>query len=220
MSARGWGELRPIPNDPVETITTPKRRGFVAVKCFMWLAVAVIGWYLFAPVQLGGYDRYVLTRGTSMLPSIHGGALVITREQSSYRVGEIAAYHNSAMGGAVVLHRIVAIHDGHYTFKGDNNRQADLYPPTSSALIGAKWIYWAGGGTLMTNLGTPWIGGPLLGLLGMWAVADVGRRKKGGIVLRPVTPNGTTEHEGKVVLRTVAAKGATQTRRIGAAPLR
>jgi signal peptidase I len=191
----------------------------------MWLAVAVIGWYLFAPVELGGYDRYVLTQGTSMLPSIHGGALVITREQSSYRVGEIAAYHNSAMGGAVVLHRIVAIHNGRYTFKGDNNQQADLYPPTKSALIGEKWLYWPGGGMLLANLGTPWIGGPLLGLLGMWAVADIGRKKKDrdadsegggdeeprGIVLRPVTAGASAQTEGGIVLRPVTPTAAAKT---------
>jgi signal peptidase I len=196
---------------------TPKRHRLVAVKYLMWLAVAVTGWYLFAPTQLGGFDSYVLTDGTSMLPTIHGGGLVITREQDTYHVGEVVAYHNAALGGAVILHRIVAIDDGRYTFKGDNNAQPDLYPPAKSSLVGKKWIYWTSGGTLIDNLKTPWIGGPLLGLLGMWAFADVGRRKKDAE--GDVEGEGD-ENRGKIVLRPVPKVTATQIRLVGAAPLR
>jgi signal peptidase I len=184
---------------------TRLRRGLNVARLGFWLAVAAAGWYLFAPVQLGGFDSYVLTDGTSMLPTIHGGGLVITREASSYKVGEVAAYHSAVLGGAVILHRIVAIHDGHYTFKGDNNAQPDMYPPRRRAIVGKKWIYWGSGGTLIDNLKTPWVGGPLLGLLGMWAFADIGRRKK-----KPGDGDGdgepgsdSDESNGTIVLRPV-----------------
>ena len=199
----GRGVKCPVPANLMNTRKTRLRRGLKFARLGFWLAVAATGWYLFAPVQLGGFDTYVLTDGTSMLPTLHGGGLVIARESSSYKVGQIAAYHSAVLGGAVILHRIVSIHDGHYTFEGDNNQQPDMYPPTQNAIVGKKWIYWGSGGTLIENLKTPWIGGPLLGLLGMWAFADLGRRKK-----EPRKGDGEGESEdasdegdGTVVLR-------------------
>jgi signal peptidase I len=143
----------------------------IVVRYGFWLGVAAVLWFAFAPVQIGGYDSYVITDGTSMLPTIHGGGLVITRQESNYHVGEIVAYHNAQLDNAVILHRIVKIQDGHYTFKGDNNAQADLYPPTISKLVGRKWFYWSSGGRFMQNLRVPYVGAAIIFALVLFAFA-------------------------------------------------
>lgn len=138
-----------------------------------WLAtalVAVVGWVLFAPTQLGGRDSYVMTDGTSMLPTIHTGELVVTRAQSSYHVGEIVAYHNRSLH-SVLLHRIVGIDGNRFVMKGDNNPSPDLYEPVPADIVGEKWLVWSHGGQLFANLRDPYIGGGILGLLAMFAVA-------------------------------------------------
>ncbi|MFN8051636.1 MAG: signal peptidase I [Acidimicrobiales bacterium] len=96
------------------------------------LAVAAglaAAWALQARVSL------LTTHGTSMFPHFHTGDLAITTRSDSYRVGEIVAY-KSQPNGAIVLHRIVRISDGRYTFKGDNNSWLDLYRPTKKDLVG------------------------------------------------------------------------------------
>lgn len=137
----------------------------------LWLAALVILWFFCAPVQIGGYDSYVITDGTSMLPHIHGGGLVVTRQETNYHVGEVVAYHNAQLGGAVILHRIVKIENGHYTFKGDNNKVADLYPPAKDKLVGREWIYWPSGGHFAQNLRIPYVGAAIIGALTLFAFA-------------------------------------------------
>lgn len=135
------------------------------------LALVAAGWYLLAPPVLGGSTNYVVTSGPSMLPTVHGNALVLTRTSDSYRIGDVVAYHNRRLH-EVVLHRIVARDGDRYVFKGDNNDFTDPYHPTAQDLVGKKWIYLPGGGRLLLNLRTPWVGAVVLGLLGMWAFAE------------------------------------------------
>jgi signal peptidase I len=87
------------------------------------LAVGGLGWYFFAPSQIGGSTGYVITHGISMEPLIHTGDLVLVRPADHYRVGQVVAYHSTVLH-TVALHRIIAISDGHYTFKGDTYREA------------------------------------------------------------------------------------------------
>lgn len=140
-----------------------------------WVGVAVVCFFLLAPTSIGGYDNYVLTDGTSMLPIIHGGGVVVIRQESNYHIGEIVAYHNKQLQNDIILHQIIAINDGHYTFKGVNNPQPDLYHPTKSELVGRKWLYWKNGGQFVANVKVPWVGALILGVLGMWAFADIGK---------------------------------------------
>src|SRR6476646_1672624 len=92
------------------------------LSTFLTVVVAAAVYYFFAPAPLPlASNYYVETSGTSMEPLYHGGDLVIVRKKSSYKVGDITAYHNRDMNNLVVLHRITEIKDGHYIFKGDNN---------------------------------------------------------------------------------------------------
>src|SRR5690348_5599455 len=92
------------------------------------LAAAGAAWFLLAPPLLGGSTSYVIVKGTSMTPRFRGGNLVLLRHRSSYRVGEVVGYR-SALLHHVVMHRIVAIKDGRFLFKGDNNNFLDSDHP-------------------------------------------------------------------------------------------
>jgi signal peptidase I len=108
------------------------RYGFAISLCLL-LAAA---WWFAAPAQLGGTTTYVLTRGISTEPGIHTGDLAVLRPARAYRVGDVVAYHSELMH-TVVMHRIVAIENGSYSFKGDNNSWLDPEQPTRNDLIGA-----------------------------------------------------------------------------------
>ncbi|HTW11472.1 MAG TPA: signal peptidase I, partial [Solirubrobacteraceae bacterium] len=130
------------------------RRLRVAVVSALLAGLAAVIWFYFAPIGLGGGTGYVITHGVSMEPLFHTGDLAIVRAASTYKIGEIVAYHSSLLH-EVVLHRIVAIHDGRYTFKGDNNDFFDPVHPTRSQLIGRLWIHLPHVGLILEKLRTP-----------------------------------------------------------------
>ena len=112
------------------------------------IALAAAAWLFLAPTRIGGSTTYVVTSGVSMEPRFHTGDLAIVRQAAHYRVGMVVAYHSSLLK-VVVLHRIVAIHDGRYTFKGDNNNFLDPVHPTRSQIIGALWVRVPHGGRIL-----------------------------------------------------------------------
>lgn len=100
-------------------------------------AVAVV---LLTPVALGGSTSYVVTEGTSMLPTFRAGGVVLTREANDYDVGDVVAYRSDDLG-AVVMHRIVGRDGDAYVFQGDNNDYLDRDRPGDDDLIGREWVY-------------------------------------------------------------------------------
>jgi signal peptidase I len=130
------------------------RRLRVALVTGFLVAVAGATWVCFAPIALGGSTAYVVTHGISMEPRFHTGDLAIVRAASSYRVGQIVAYHSSLLH-EVVLHRIVGIRHGRYIFKGDNNDFFDPVHPTRSELIGRLWIHLPRVGLVLEKFRTP-----------------------------------------------------------------
>ena len=66
--------------------------------------------------------------GTSMLPTLEGGDLVIIQgvPYSSIHVGDIIVYNDQCSSqGESVIHRVVAINSGGFTTMGDNNPGTD-----------------------------------------------------------------------------------------------
>src|SRR6476659_4295311 len=53
--------------------------------------VAALLWFCL-PQALGGRAGWVLVSGTSMLPHLHTGDLVLVEHRSRYHVGEVVAY--------------------------------------------------------------------------------------------------------------------------------
>ena len=118
------------------------------------IVMAAVAWWYLAPTNIGGSTRYVVTSGVSMEPRFHSGDLAIVRPASTYKVGEIVAYHSTLLH-VTVLHRIIAIRNGRYVFKGDNNNFIDPVQPTRSELLGKLWLHVPHGGLLLKAVHTP-----------------------------------------------------------------
>ncbi len=146
----------------------------------MLLALVAVGWYFFAPVNIGGSTRYVVTSGISMEPRFHTGDLAIVRPAANYQVGEIVAYHSTLLH-VTVLHRIIARHGNRYVFKGDNNNFIDPVQPTRADLLGKLWLHVPRGGVVLHALHTPIVAAVIAALLGLFAVfgfSENGRRRR------------------------------------------
>jgi hypothetical protein len=114
-----------------------------------------------------------------MQPRFHGGDLALVRPVGQYKVGDIVAYHSSLLH-LVVLHRIVAIRKGHYTFKGDNNNFLDPVHPTRSALIGRLWVQMRSGGAILKRIHDPIVDAVICGLLGLFLLFGADRKRRRG----------------------------------------
>jgi signal peptidase len=94
------------------------------------------------PQRLGGRADWVMVSGTSMLPHLHTGDLVLVEHRSSYHVGEVIAYRvpkHEIGAGHVVIHRIIGGNGTTgWTMKGDNRTAPDLWYPTDHDVIGEK----------------------------------------------------------------------------------
>ncbi len=147
-------------------VPSPLRHGVAAALTVLVLAAA---WWLAAPPALGGQTTIVTVDGTSMLPHYKRSDLVILRPTGAYRVGDVVGYR-SLLLHRVVLHRIVAIHNGHYTFKGDNNSFTDPEQPTQHDLIGRQALHLPAVGSAIGWLQKP----GLLALLAALAILGLG----------------------------------------------
>jgi len=105
--------------------------------------VAALLWFCL-PQALGGRAGWILVSGTSMLPHLHTGDLVLVERRSGYHVGEVVAYRvpkGQVGAGFVVIHRIVGGNGRTgWRMKGDNRTAADLWRPTNRDVFGAKLL--------------------------------------------------------------------------------
>lgn len=121
-------------------------------------------WWLLAPPALGGATSLALVDGTSMLPRLHRGDLVIVRSANAYRVGDVVAYRSRLLH-RIVLHRIVGISGGRYTFRGDNNSWTDPEQPGKAALIGKQRLHIPRVGLAAEQLRRPVVAATIAALL-------------------------------------------------------
>ncbi len=141
-----------------------QRRPSIFSNLLLFAGLVVI-WIAFAPAKVGGQTSYVMVNGISMEPNYHTGDLVIVHKAQNYQVGDVVTYHDPVMG-AYIIHRIIAIEQDHYVFKGDNNSWIDTYHPTRDELIGKLWIHIPKLGKAMEWLRYPIHMGLTMGLLG------------------------------------------------------
>ena len=73
-------------------------------------------------MTISGYTSFV-NIGTSMLPEIQVGDMVIVHEEESYKIGDIISYEND--DEITVTHRIIDKDGKKYITKGDNNKFTD-----------------------------------------------------------------------------------------------
>lgn len=113
----------------------------IAKLAALGVVIAACLWFGL-PQTVGGRADWVMVSGTSMLPRLHTGDLVLVEHRSGYHVGEIVAYRipkNEIGGGHVVIHRIIGGNGTTgWTMKGDNRTAPDLWYPTNHDVIGAK----------------------------------------------------------------------------------
>ena len=150
----------------------------------MLLSLAGI-WWVAAPPALGGNTTMVTVDGTSMLPHYKRSDLVFLRRASDYKVGDVVGYRSSMLH-RVVMHRIVSIHNGHYTLKGDNNTFTDPEQPATGALVGRTAVHLPAAGNAVEWLHKPWLLALLAALAVLTLGLDISRSQNGA---NPTTGN-------------------------------
>jgi signal peptidase I len=118
------------------------------------MSVLVVMSAIAAALVVSGHVAIVETHGTSMQPTYHQGDLVVVRRDSSYSLGEIAAYRLPAKH-VVVLHRIVAADASGFVFKGDNNSSVDAAHPIGTQLVGRAVLHLPQGAAWLHRLTGP-----------------------------------------------------------------
>lgn len=88
-----------------------------------------------------------------MEPTFHYGDLALIREADNYEVGDIVTYSQPEIG--TIFHRIIAIDNGHYILKGDNNTWEDSYKPQVSEILGKYWFFIPSAGKFFQKLRSP-----------------------------------------------------------------
>lgn len=133
-------------------VTTPPRAALrprlshakgIALLAAQLACVAALLWF-YLPQSFGGRAGWVLVSGTSMLPHLHTGDLVLVEHQSDYQVGDVIAYRvpkGQVGAGHVVIHRIIGGNGRTgWRMKGDNRTAPDLWHPTNHDVMGAKQL--------------------------------------------------------------------------------
>jgi signal peptidase I len=140
-----------------------------------------------------GEMALVTTHGVSMEPRFHTGDLAVLVPSSHYHVGEIVGYHSPLLH-IVVLHRIVAEHDGLFTFKGDNNSFLDPVHVGPAAIEGRLWLHIVRGGVVLGWVRSPLVLGVLAFLVIALGVGGAARRRRArGPTVGP-NPSGAVSH--------------------------
>jgi len=129
-----------IPPTAAARLRVPHAKAIALIAAQLALVAAML-WFCW-PQSLGGRSGWVMVSGTSMLPRLHTGDLVLVERQSSYHAGEVVAYHvpkGQVGAGHVVIHRIIGGNGKTgWTMKGDNRTAPDLWYPTNHDVIGSK----------------------------------------------------------------------------------
>jgi signal peptidase I len=133
-----------------------RRRPVVAaVQLALLAAVLVLCW----PTSLGGSVSFIEVSGHSMLPAYRTGDLLVTRSQSTYRVGDPIVYlipRGDVGAGQRVVHRIIG-GDGRdgYQMRGDNNSFADPWHPRDTDVVGRVVLHIPSAGEALALLSRP-----------------------------------------------------------------
>ena len=112
-----------------------KTKEFLGENRFFLAVMAVL---LFLNIR---FDFYYIKTG-SMGKSLPVGTIAIVNTDAKAQEGDIFAYQN---GKNVIIHRIIAIDEEGYTFKGHANPSQDAAKVTKEQLVGKvivkiKWL--------------------------------------------------------------------------------
>jgi len=136
-----------------------RRTRFIRNLRLTLAVLPLIAWALWLrPEFLGGKVDYIIVGGRSMLPTLHGGDLVVVQRQGSYRVGDVVAYHipNGVFRGRRIIHRIVGGDSVHgFVMRGDNNNEDDLWLPRHADIEGRLRLRLPGAGRVVAFARSP-----------------------------------------------------------------
>lgn len=158
------------------------RRRLVSIGALVLVAVAWTGWL--RPTALGGSVSYVVVQGESMEPTYEDGDLVLVREESTYRHGDVIAFR---AGGSFddptrIIHRIVGDATGDaFATQGDNRDVLDPWEPGPDDIIGSAFLHLPMVGDVAGLLTRP----ASFAALGGAAVAVGGERRRRRRRVRP-----------------------------------
>jgi signal peptidase I len=123
------------------TLRVALKRAWSIASMVLLLAMCVFWAMFLRPQSLGGTAGYVLVSGHSMNPLYHTGDMILVEHHSSYRVGDIIAYHvpkGDPMAGLQVIHRIVGGNATHgFIVQGDNRTAPDVWRPKNTDIVGS-----------------------------------------------------------------------------------
>jgi signal peptidase len=130
------------------------------------LAAGLLAWFvLLRPVTLGGPASFLWVSGSSMLPTLTSGDLVVTQRQDRYGVGDVLAYRipdGEVGAGTIVIHRLIGgSPDAGFVLQGDNKPAPDDWHPTRANVVGKLWFAIPGAGKYLQLLRTPTLFAPL-----------------------------------------------------------
>lgn len=130
------------------------RAGSIALT----LLVASVWFVFLRPSALGGPATYVTVSGSSMLPALESGDLVVAFEQDSYSVGDVVVYRVPSAdpgAGTQIVHRVVGRSpDAGYIVQGDNREGPDYWRPTPEEVVGKMQLRIPGVGTALVYMRT------------------------------------------------------------------
>ena len=154
-------------------------------------------WFAFArPQALGGPITYIGVSGTSMLPTLRTGDLVVVRKSESYGIGDVVVYtipEGETAAGEHVIHRIVGgdAVDG-FVMKGDNNTEIDRLKPTPDQIIGGETMRLPYVASLLRYLRRPWVLGLVIGVLTFLIMIGAEHDEKRKRLSIPIDDEGQT----------------------------
>ena len=183
----------PAPSPDPETFAEPEpvaaprprsrvRRALSALSTLLVLAIVVLWAVELRPAFLGGPASFAVVSGTSMLPTLHTGDVVVVHRQSSYAVGDVIAYKvpkGDVAHDAQVIHRIIG-GDGVHGFivQGDNRTAPDIWHPKTGDVVGKQWAHVPHAGVVVRLLHTPFFLAALLASITVAFVVGGGRKRE------------------------------------------
>ena len=172
------------------SLRRPANLAFLAV-----LALVAAGWWVtLRPTSfLGGSASFLVVKGTSMLPTLHTGDLVLAEAQPSYRAGDLVVYavpRGQIGAGDELIHRIVGgSATAGFVLKGDNNPAPDPWTVPAHDILGKEALIVPGAGRWLLVLRTPLFAGLAAAVIAAWLVLSPPawiRRRAPGVAAAPI----------------------------------
>jgi signal peptidase I len=159
-----------VPTRTEDRVWQARARTALRIARLALLATLVVAWVvLLRPQNLGGPAGYEIVSGTSMVPTLADGDVVVVREQERYRIGDVVAFRVPAGdvgAGHHVIHRIVGgTSSTGFVTQGDNRDAPDTWRPRHEDVVGKQWLHVPGGGAVVRWVASPLVLAALAGLV-------------------------------------------------------